>query len=71
VKIKTAKIKELQSVNELSQNEMAHQIGVSKGTLSNALAGKRGVGRKTLVGLLKLFPEESVASLTEEMEGLY
>lgn len=71
MKIKTAKIKKLQSVNGLSQNEMAHQIGVSKGALSNALAGKRGVGRKTLVGLLRLFPDESVASLTEETEGLH
>ena len=69
MKVKSEKVKELQSANGISQNQMADQIGVTKGGLSNALSGKRGVGRKTLVGLLKLFPDESVASLTEEMEG--
>ena len=49
----------------LSQNALAHQIGVQRGTLSNALSGRKGCGRKILSGLLTLFPNESVASLTE------
>ena len=48
----------------ISQNQMANQIGVCRGSLSNALSGKRGVGRKTLIGLLQLFPDETVESLT-------
>ena len=48
----------------ISQNQLAREIGINRGSLSNALSGRRGVGRKTLAGLLKLFPEESVDSLT-------
>ena len=47
-----------------SQNELARQIGITRGSLSNALHGRRGAGRKLLAGLLQLFPEESVMSLT-------
>lgn len=47
-----------------SQNELAPNIGVSHGTLSNALNGRRGVGRAILSGLLQVFPDQSVASLT-------
>ena len=47
-----------------SQNELARKIGLSRGSLSNALSGRRGAGRKMLAGLLKLFPDESVSSLT-------
>lgn len=57
-------IKEICNRNGLSQNQLADQIGITKGALSNALSGKRGVGRKTLVGLLKMLPEETVSSLT-------
>ncbi len=41
----------------LSQNELASMAGVSKGTLSRALNGKRGAGRKLLGGLLKVLPQ--------------
>lgn len=50
----------------ISQNQLAFKIGIGRGSLSNALSGRRGVGRKTLVGLLRLFPTESVESLTKE-----
>ncbi len=52
----------------LSQNQMAKQIGISKGYLSNSLSGRRGAGRKLLSGLLKQFPNETVASLTEQRQ---
>ena len=64
MRINTVFIKEICNRNGLSQNQLADQIGITKGALSNALSGKRGVGRKTLVGLLKMFPEETVSSLT-------
>ena len=64
MRINTVFIKEICNRNGLSQNQLADQIGITKGALSNALSDKRGVGRKTLVGILKLFPDESVASLT-------
>ncbi|MBP7899128.1 MAG: helix-turn-helix transcriptional regulator [Candidatus Syntrophosphaera sp.] len=64
MRINTVFIKEICNRNGLSQNQLADQIGITKGALSNALSGKRGVGRKTLVGLLKMLPEETVSSLT-------
>ncbi len=57
-------VKELMMVHNISQNQLARQIGVSKGFLSNACAGKRGVGRKMLAGLLRTFPQQSIADLT-------
>ena len=57
-------IKVLIDKRNLSQNELARQIGVQPGSLSNALSGRRHAGRKLLAGLLRLFPNESVASLT-------
>lgn len=57
-------VKDLMMVHNVSQNQFARQIGVSKGFLSNACAGKRGVGRKMLAGLLRAFPQQSVSDLT-------
>ena len=57
-------VKDLMMVHNVSQNQFARQIGVSKGFLSNACAGKLGVGRKMLVGLLRAFPQQSVSDLT-------
>lgn len=48
----------------ISQNALARNIGVRRGTLSNALSGRRGVGRVLLAGLLRMFPNETVDSLT-------
>ena len=57
-------VHELMMIHNVSQNQLARQIVVSKGFLSNACAGKRGVGRKMLAGLLRTFPQQSVADLT-------
>ena len=69
MRINIVKIKQLQCERGFSQNQLAYQIGIAKGALSNALSGKRGVGRKTLVGLLRIFPQETVESLTKEREA--
>lgn len=61
-------VKSLAKEHGLTQNQLAYRVGVGRGSLSNALSGRRGVGRKTLVGLLRLFPEESVASLTAKRQ---
>lgn len=66
VYINQSYIKKLCESKGISQNQLASLIGVSRGALSNALSRKRGVGRKTLVGLLRVFPEETVSTLTEE-----
>lgn len=50
----------------LSQNELASMAGVSKGTLSRALNGKRGAGRKLLGGLLRVLPQASYELLIIE-----
>ena len=64
MKLSKEKVRILAQQRGLSQNELAYQIGVQKGTLSNALNGKRGAGRVLLAGLLRAFPNETVASLT-------
>ena len=66
MRLNSVVVKELLNEHNLSQNQLAAQIGISKGYLSNSLNGRRGAGRKLLSGLLRLFPEESVASLTIE-----
>lgn len=50
----------------LSQNELALMAGVSKGTLSRALNGKRGAGRKLLGGLLRVLPQATYELLIIE-----
>ncbi|AFM40302.1 putative transcription regulator containing HTH domain [Desulfosporosinus acidiphilus SJ4] len=49
----------------LTQNELARALNIRPGSLSNALSGKRGVGRKILSALLREFPGESAMSLTK------
>ena len=48
----------------LSQNRLAREIGISRGAFSNALSGRRGAGRMTILGLLRFFPKETVLTLT-------
>lgn len=57
-------VQELLTEGDRSQNQWAKQIGVSRGSLSNALAGRRGAGRKLLAGLIRAFPNQTIASLT-------
>ena len=64
--LKANVVKALIHESDLSQNQLAERIGISKGYLSNALSGRRGAGRKLLSGLLRMFEEESVATLTIE-----
>ena len=49
------RIQRLLAANDISMSKLALMIGVSKGGLSNALAGRRGAGRKVLAGLLRGF----------------
>ncbi|MDR3540697.1 MAG: helix-turn-helix transcriptional regulator [Desulfosporosinus sp.] len=65
MKLSKRKINAIMQEQGISQNALARTIGVRPGTLSNALGGRRGVGRAVLAGLLRQFPNESVASLTE------
>lgn len=58
------KVASLTQQRGITQNELARLINVRPGSLSNALSGKRGVGRKILSALLREFPGESVVSLT-------
>lgn len=68
MKVNKVVIQKLLDPISISQNQLAEKIGVSKGYLSNSLNGRRGAGRKLLSGLLRMFPEESVASLTIERQ---
>lgn len=65
MKLNKAAITSLTHQRGITQNELARLIDVGHGSLSNALSGRRHAGRKLLAGLLRQFPNESVASLTE------
>ncbi|KEI05954.1 helix-turn-helix domain-containing protein [Clostridium botulinum] len=64
--LNSLKIKELMKEKNLSQNQLAIKANVSKGTISRVLNGKRGVGRKVIVGFLRTFPDETLESLFKE-----
>jgi len=63
MQLKAETVLSLSSHYGWSQNELARRVGVSKGSLSRALSGKCGVGRKTISGLMRLFPCEPLESL--------
>jgi hypothetical protein len=58
------KVASLIQERAISQNGLARLLNVRPGSLSNAMSGKRGVGRQILSAFLREFPLESVASLT-------
>lgn len=64
MKLNNARIRELLGNHNMTQNQLARQIDISRGFLSNALSGKRGVGRKMLAGLIRVFPDEDISTLT-------
>lgn len=66
MRLKTETIKRLIAENNLSQNQLAQKIGISKGCLSNSLNGRRGAGRKVIAGLLRAFPDESIERLVQK-----
>jgi len=45
-----------------AQNELTRRMNIRRGSLNNALNGRRGVGRKIIAGLLRTFPDESIES---------
>ena len=69
MRLNSAAVRTLYKGYGWSQNELARRVNVEPGTLSNALSGRRGAGRKVLSGLLRIFPDESAASLTSEIGG--
>lgn len=42
---------------ETNQVTVARELGITQATLSRLLAGKRGMGRKVLVGIINAYPE--------------
>lgn len=63
MRLNTGAVKKLIGARNISQNQLAYRMNISRGSLSNAINGRRGVGRKLLAGLLRVFPHESVSSL--------
>lgn len=66
MRINSTTVRMLYEQYGITQKELACRIGIGRNSLSNALSGRRCAVRKTLSGLLRLFPNESVASLTNE-----
>ena len=64
MRLNNARIQELLGIHNMTQLKLAMLIGIERSSLSNALSGRRGAGRKILAGLLHTFPDESFDSLT-------
>lgn len=62
--LNNARIQQLIGSHAMTQNQLAQRIGISRGALSNVLSGRRTAGRKTLAGLLRAFPDETLENLT-------
>jgi len=56
-------IRKLLYQNDWSERELARKSGLSSATISRILSGKRGAGTKTLIGIRKAFPNESIDNL--------
>lgn len=64
MQLNNARIQALLGGNNLTQNQLAQKIGITRGALSNVLSGRRTAGRKILAGLLRAFPGETFETLT-------
>lgn len=53
-------IQELLARQKLTQSELARMLQVKRGTVSNIISGRRGMGRKVIAGIMRAFPEESL-----------
>ncbi|MCM0759095.1 hypothetical protein M7775_11005 [Sporomusa sphaeroides DSM 2875] len=66
---RSSAIKQRQSSATLVEYEtnpcrLARQSDISRSALSNALAGRRNVGKKLLAVLIRAFPSETIETLT-------
>lgn len=61
--LNSKRLRELMELNNLSQNKLSKKLNVTKGTVSRCLNGKRGVGKRFIAALIKVFPEEALESL--------
>lgn len=50
-------IKNLMENHHMTLGQLAVKSGISKAQWSRVFSGKRGVGPKTLAGVMKVFPE--------------
>ena len=50
------KLKEARSAAEMTQEQLAEGMDVRQSTISDILAGKKRMGRKTLGAVLRVFP---------------
>jgi transcriptional regulator with XRE-family HTH domain len=64
MRLSKEKVQSLVKKRGITQNELARLLNIRPGSLSNAMSGKRGVGRQILSAFPREFPLESVASLT-------
>jgi lambda repressor-like predicted transcriptional regulator len=69
MKLSKEKIMTLAREQGISQRALAQEMGICPSTLSNALNGRRGVGRTVLAAFLRRFPDENAASLTVKTKG--
>lgn len=63
MKVNVDYISELIRVHNMTLGQLSIKSGISKSQLSRILAGKRGVGMKTINGILRAFPEASISQI--------
>jgi transcriptional regulator with XRE-family HTH domain len=56
-------IEELIRKKGWSERKLAMKAGVSSATISRIITGKRGTGTRSLIGIMKAFPEEPIERL--------
>lgn len=56
-------LKELMTAEAMSLGQLSEKSGISKAQLSRILSNKRGIGSKTMVGLLRAFPDAETERL--------
>lgn len=63
MKVNVDYILELIHVHNMTLGQLSIKSGISKSQLSRILAGKRGIGMKSVNGILRAFPEASISQI--------
>lgn len=64
MRLNSTRVRQLIDGQATNQCQLARQMGISRGAMSNALAGRRAAGKKLLAGLLRAFPDETIETIT-------
>lgn len=63
MRLNSARVRQLFAEYGTNPCRLARQTGISRSALSNALVGRRNVGKKLLAALILAFPGETIENL--------